>query len=328
MIITSQLSDTQIPDVSVIIPTHNRISMLEEALASVFSQDIDGIVEIIVIDDNSSDGTSEIVSEKYPNIRLISLKQNVGAYVARNLALNEARGNYIAFLDSDDLWETNYLKTQLAALEGNQRCFCVSALVVWNTVKDQRKTYLQKPNLKRFTSPFHQLLTAGSFISTPSSIVFPRQVFSEVGLFDETYRLSGDNDLYIRCLLAGYSLIFTELPTAICRRHNQGQMTDIKNIEMRRKIRLARADKFYCLVENCVDIVPIEQIYAEINKYFASTYFRNKYLGKWLSLSIKSASHVNLFYALSNIIYDIRGLLRIGTKIRIIFSYLKKAVAT
>ncbi|MGB3188751.1 MAG: glycosyltransferase family 2 protein, partial [Limnoraphis sp.] len=65
-------------DVSVIIPTYNRIYMLEEALKSVLTQEFDGTVEIIVVDDNSSDKTSEIIDHKYPQINLISLKQNGG----------------------------------------------------------------------------------------------------------------------------------------------------------------------------------------------------------------------------------------------------------
>ena len=324
MIITSQLSETQIPDVSVIIPTYNRVSMLEEALASVFSQDFDGIVEIFVVDDNSSDGTSEIVREKYPNISLISLKQNLGAYGARNRAISLAKGRYLALLDSDDLWEKNYLETQLAALEGNERCLCVSALVIWNTVEDQRETHFQKPNLKRYTSSLHQLLVASSFICTPSSVVFPRQVFTEVGLFDETYRLGGDKEFYIRCLLAGYSLIFTEIPTTILRVHDQGRAADFKNFEIKIKHKFAIADKFYPLVEKRVDIAPIERIYAEIYADCASSYFRKKCLKQWLSLSIESARYANLFYVLSSIIHDIRCLLRIGTRMRKISSSFQK----
>ena len=92
--------------------------MLEEALASVFKQEFDGTVEVIVVDNNSQDSTPEVVGQKYPDVHLISLKKNVGAYVSRNRALLEAKGKYIAFLDSDDIWKTNYLKTQIAALQG------------------------------------------------------------------------------------------------------------------------------------------------------------------------------------------------------------------
>lgn len=327
MITLSQVSDIQSPDVSVIIPTYNRLSMLEEALASVYSQEFDGVVEIIVVDDNSQDGTSEIVSQKYPDVHLISFKQNEGAYVARNRGLLEAKGKYIAFLDSDDLWEPNYLKSQVAALEGNERCLCVSNLVNWDTVKDERTTILHKfefLNLTGFTSPFHRLLVAGSFIWSPSSVVFPRQVFSELGLFDQTHRLGGDTDFYIRCLLAGYRLIFTELPTAIMRKHGQGQLTDIRNQELRRKTRLARADKFHPLVEKCVDIPPIERIRAEIDTHFAREYFREKFFIQWIALSIESAKKDSFGYALSNMIHDIRCVFKIGTRLRKIPSYLQQ----
>jgi glycosyltransferase involved in cell wall biosynthesis len=279
--------------------------MLEEAVASVFSQDFDGVIEIIVVDDNSQDGTPEIVRQKYPSVHLISLKQNVGAYVTRNRALLEAKGKYIAFLDSDDLWETNYLKTQIAALEGKERCFCVSNLVVWDTAKDQKWISVQKPDLKKYTSPIHHLLV-GSFIYSPSSVVIPRQAFDEVGLFDETIRVGGDSDLYARCIVSAYNPIFTELPVAIRRKHGKGHLTDAKNLEIRKKGRFLRIDKLYPLIEGRFDIAPIRRIYAEIHADFARQYFKNNYFLHWLTSSIASAQNASPRYALFNMISDIK----------------------
>ena len=300
MIITSQLSDTQIPDISVIIPTYNRISMLEEALASVFSQDFDGIVEIFVVDDNSSDGTSEIVSEKYPNIRLISLKQNVGAYVARNLALKEARGKYIAFLDSDDLWKQNYLKVQVEALENRARCFAVSSLEIWNISKNRRFIKLQKPDLDKYMSPIHQLLVFGSaLINTPSSVVFPCSVFDEVGLFEERFRVGVDIDLYLRCLAADFKILFTEFPVAIKRNGSKDQLTNIKNLKLRENIIFARIDKFYSSYNRSFDEVPPRRyIYAQNYLSLAKYYFKNDYILNGLSSCLAAAyngSPVNAF---------------------------------
>lgn len=304
------------PDISVVIPTYNRISMLEEALASVLSQDFDGTVEIIVVDDNSQDRTSEMVSQKYPHIHLISLKHNVGAYVARNLAISETRGKYIAFLDSDDLWEKNYLISQIEALKGKERCFSVSALVTWNTVENCKWVDIQKPDIKKYNSPFHHLLVEGSFIFTPSSVIFPRQVFDELGLFDETYRYGGDTELYIRCLLGGYQAIFTELPVAIRRIHGKGQATDAKNIEIRKESRIARANKFYHLIQKQFDIVPLRQIYAGIDTTFAKQYLIEKKILCWLKLSLKSAYNASPGYALYNMMLDLRCLLKIGTRLK------------
>ncbi|MBE9190692.1 glycosyltransferase family 2 protein [Gloeocapsopsis crepidinum LEGE 06123] len=298
----------QAVDVSVIIPTHNRISMLEDALASVFLQDFDGTVEIIVIDDNSQDRTSEIISKKYPKVRLISLQQNVGAYAARNKALLEAKGKYIAFLDSDDLWEKNYLKTQVTALEGKTRCFCISDLVVWNTTKNQKQIFVQKPNLEKYTSLIHHFLVA-SFIYTPSSVVIPRKAFDEVGLFDETIRIGEDAALYERCIISGYQPIFTEIPLAIKRKHSSEQLTNAKNLENRKKHRFDRVNKLYPLIEKQFSIVPLQRIHAEIHADFASQYISKNYILHWLASSIASAHSASLKYTFFNMIDDMKELL-------------------
>lgn len=299
-------STIPIPEVSVIMPTYNRISMLEEALASIFSQEFHGTIEIIVVDDNSQDGTSEIVSQKYPSVHLISLEQNAGAYVARNRALLEAKGKYIAFLDSDDLWETNYLKTQIAALSGKERCFSVSDLVLWYTETDHKLIRVQKPDLTKYTSPIHHLLV-GTFIYSPSSVIIPRQAFDEVGLFDETFRVGGDSDLYARFVMSDYTPIFTELPVAVVRKHNKGHLTDPKNLEIRKKGRLLRIDRLYPLVERRFNIVPIRRIYAEIHANFASQYFKKNYFLHWLTSSIASARNASPGYALFNMLHDVKA---------------------
>lgn len=276
-------------DISVIIPTYNRLPMLEEALESVLSQSFDGGLEIIVVDDNSQDGTSTVIRQEYPSICLISLNQNIGACAARNLALKQAQGQYIAFLDSDDLWEPEYLSTQLNALEGQLNSFCVSALVSWNTSTDRKEVKSQKPKLEKYNSALHHLLSGGSFIFTPTSVVFPRKVFDEVGLFDATLRVAGDTDFYIRCLLAGYQPIFTEKPIAIRRMHGKDQLTGVGNIEIRKAGRIERAKKYYPQISETVDIVPIRKIYAEIHSYFSSRYFREKYFYHWITASMKAA---------------------------------------
>lgn len=296
-------------DISVIIPTYNRLPMLEEAIESALSQTFNGTVEIIVIDDNSQDGTSKIVHQKYPSIRLISLKENVGAYAARNLGLQNAKGNFIAFLDSDDLWEPNYLLTQITVLRSRERCFSISGLVSWDTVSNQKVIRVQKPKLDKYISPLHHLLSGGSFIFSPTSVVFPRKLFDEVGLFDEMLRVGGDTDLYIRCLLAGYHPVFTEIPAAIRRRHTGDQLTNTCNIEVRRKDRIARVEKYYSLVRQCADIVPMKQVYAEIYAYFARQYFMEKKLTKWLLLSLGSVWH-NPQYAISKVTPNIKALVR------------------
>lgn len=274
-------------DVTVIIPTYNRLSMLLEALESVFVQDFDGAVDVIVVDDNSQDGTSEFVKERYPDVHLISFKQNSGAYVARNQAILASNSQYIAFLDSDDLWHPTYLKTQIAALAGQEKCFCASAVVDWQTVENQKSIVLPEPNLEKYSSPLHHLLAEGSFVCTPSAVVFPRRVFNEVGLFDPNYRISGDNDLYIRCLLQGYRLICTESPIVTRRRHDQGQATDWSNLRIRKRNRLRQVEHHHHLAKQCFILPPIHVVRAQVHGFYASHYYiRQRKILSWLNSSL------------------------------------------
>ncbi|MFZ4083158.1 MAG: glycosyltransferase family 2 protein, partial [Pirellula sp.] len=114
------MSDTQnIPKVSIILPTYNRLGFLEEAIRSITSQEL-GDWELIVVDDGSTDGTGDYLAQ-----RLKSLVQpwqyiyqnNQGAYQARNRGLDESRGEFVAFYDSDDSWLPHHLRDCVEAME-------------------------------------------------------------------------------------------------------------------------------------------------------------------------------------------------------------------
>ena len=104
------------PLVSVIIPTYNRATLLKDALASVLNQTFTDY-EVIVVDDGSTDNTEDIV-QSFPDISYFK-QQNLGPAVARNIGLKKARGSYIAYLDSDDVWDNAYLENSLTFLEQN-----------------------------------------------------------------------------------------------------------------------------------------------------------------------------------------------------------------
>lgn len=307
MVTFFQNSNGSNPDVSVIIPTYNRLSMLKEALVSVIHQQFDGVVEIIVIDDNSQDGTSETISQMYSFVHLLSLKHNLGSYVARNRGILKARGKYIAFLDSDDLWKTNYLKTQISALEGKEKHFAVSDVVIWDTVKELEYLKFQKPNLVKFTSPIHHLLVS-TFITTLSSVIIPRKVFWEVGLFDEEFRVGGDTDLYLRSLSSGYEIIFTEMLVVIKREHGGDQLTDPNNLKIRENSRFRRIKKFYSLYKEDFNI-PLRRIYAETYAYFGSRYLKNRSVLYWFVSIILVFFNSSFMYGFSIITNHTKSLL-------------------
>lgn len=113
------------PLVSVIMPTYNCGKYISMSIDSVLNQTIKDL-ELIIVDDCSNDNTSEVVNrylKRYPNIRYTILDKNSGPAVARSLAIEKARGKYIAFLDSDDLWLTNKLEKQIMFMENNNYLF-------------------------------------------------------------------------------------------------------------------------------------------------------------------------------------------------------------
>ena len=106
------------PRVSVVIPTYNRAAKVQNAIDSVLAQTFSDL-EVIVVDDGSSDGTGEILAETYGDRIRYYAQENQGASAARNKGIAEARGEWIAFLDSDDRWKKEKLEWQFKALERN-----------------------------------------------------------------------------------------------------------------------------------------------------------------------------------------------------------------
>ena len=103
--------------VSIIMPSYNTAKFISDSINSVLSQTYSNW-ELIIVDDCSSDNTDEIVSPFLSDKRIKYLKneKNSGAAVSRNYALREAKGKWIAFLDSDDLWEKDKLQKQILSL--------------------------------------------------------------------------------------------------------------------------------------------------------------------------------------------------------------------
>src|SRR5262249_28442735 len=108
------------PLVSVIVPTHNRAMLLARALDSVFSQYGVGEqfdLEVIVIDDASTDSTSNVMQQSYPGARYIRFTQSRGVAGARNAGVAVSQGAFVAFLDDDDVWLPGHLRLQIPAFK-------------------------------------------------------------------------------------------------------------------------------------------------------------------------------------------------------------------
>jgi glycosyltransferase involved in cell wall biosynthesis len=186
--------------VSVIIPTYNRRQPLAQALQSVLAQTYQNY-EIIVIDDASTDDTSRWIAPQFPSITLMQLPTNRGAAAARKVGIQAATGDTIAFLDSDDRWDTTYLEHQVQALQ-SQPAAVLSATQVRQTIAGQPHTQLVH---KAPLDPSDLVLSMlySNWLPTMSQVMIPRAMLERVGGLDERLLVTHDRDLYLRLFAIG-----------------------------------------------------------------------------------------------------------------------------
>lgn len=179
--------------VSVVIPTWNRLSVLQQALRSVEGQTYLPD-EVIVVDDGSTDGTSTKVPGEFPQVRLLVLPENRGVSSARNAGIQAARSEWIAFLDSDDEWRPTKLERQLEAIRAQPAFRFVHCDEVW--IRDGRRVNPGARHRKAGGWIFKQCLPLCAI--SPSAALLHRSLFKDYGLFDETLPVCEDYDLWLR----------------------------------------------------------------------------------------------------------------------------------
>jgi glycosyltransferase involved in cell wall biosynthesis len=194
-------------EVSVVIPTRDRWRFLRTAIrAAAGQQGVDH--EVIVVDDGSRDGTAERVGAfDDPRIRLIRQGQSEGVTKARNRGIAEARGDWIAFLDDDDLWSPSKLRTQLAAATqvGAQWAYAEGILL------DERGRIvkaLQAPRPERLAE---SLLVANEMPAGSSNVIVRADLLRQLGGFDVRLAQIADWDLWIRLALAAPAAMSPEI---------------------------------------------------------------------------------------------------------------------
>ena len=181
------------PKVSVIIPTYNRLPMLKEAVNSVLAQHFED-VELIVVEDGSTDGTAEEMKRYGGRVKLIQHSENRGVSAARNRGILQARGKYIAFLDSDDLWVKGKLKIQVAFLDDNPHYPLCYTDEIW--IRKGKRVNPMLKHAKYSGWIFEQCLPL--CIISPSSVMMRKTLFPKVGLFDEALPVCEDYDFWLR----------------------------------------------------------------------------------------------------------------------------------
>jgi len=196
------------PKVSVIVPTYNRANRLEGTLRSIVSQTYQDF-ELIVVDDGSTDNTSKVI-ESFPSAQYLPMKKNSGVSKARNIGLACAKGEFICFLDSDDLWKEKKLEIQIHWMESNtdnQVCY-TDEIWVRNGVRVN-----QMNKHRKYTGDIFRHCLALCIVS-PSSVMIRAKLFNEIGNFDESLPACEDYDLWLR-IAAKYAFHFIEEPLII-----------------------------------------------------------------------------------------------------------------
>lgn len=197
--------------VSIIIPTFNRANTISRAIRSILAQNFSAI-EIIIVDDCSLDNTEEVVNTfADEKIRYIKLEKNGGASRARNKGVQEAKGNLIAFLDSDDEWLMDMLNKQLSILELNPDCDAVIAGFIryYKGIPE----YISAPQSMVSSEYLISELIIRNFVSA-QSLMLKKSCFLALGGFDENLSHYEDKDFGIR-LLQNFKVITLNIPLAI-----------------------------------------------------------------------------------------------------------------
>lgn len=179
--------------ISIVIPTFNRIGSLPRALDSALNQTYQPS-EIIVVDNGSSDGTTKLLRERYPSIRLL-IEKKLGVSATRNKGIRHSKFQWIALLDSDDAWDKTKLEKQKNALASSQDQFrLVHTDEIW--IRNGNKFNQMKKHQKFGGDIFNNCLSLCCI--SPSSVLINKNIFKEVGYFDESLPVCEDYDLWLK----------------------------------------------------------------------------------------------------------------------------------
>jgi glycosyltransferase involved in cell wall biosynthesis len=220
--------------VSVVVPTHNAAAWLAETLDSVLAQAWPD-TEVIVVDDASTDATVALVSQSFPQVRLIQQARG-GVCRARNRGLQQATGALVCFLDQDDVWHPQQLAQQAAFLQAHAEVAAVATpYQFWFPTQGQQRPAIlgtgparPVPGFEGYT--YHQFLL--DCWALTSATMLRTEVVRELGGFDETMSYAEDWDLWLR-LARQHRFVQLDWPPVLYRQHTQQGSRRVRPIDHR-----------------------------------------------------------------------------------------------
>lgn len=259
------------PEVSVIVPTYNCERYITETIGSVLAQTFENL-ELIVVDDGSSDHTRELVSAFGPPVRLVT-QANAGVCVARNRGIREAAGRFVCLMDHDDYWFPDKLGRQIEAMREHPECGVVYAsFVLWYS--DAVGRFTPPANFDSMADPdgidnefsgwiYHQFLLDCWMLT--STAMFRREVFERSGIFDETLPFSEDWDLWLR-ISRDFPFIKLRHPNTLYRQHTQQGNRILRDVDYRTAL-LIKAIKTWGFCSPDGRCVPRRRFFRQLAAY-------------------------------------------------------------
>ncbi len=260
------------PKVSVIIPTYNRGGYIKRALESVLNQTYNDF-EIIIVDDGSTDDTKKVL-EPYKDVIKYIYQENKGVSAARNRGIKGSCGEYIAFLDSDDGWTNEKLSIQSTILDKDKKIGIVYSKMTKINAKNEvcgtkPENYIGKD--------FNELIEKGGDLPT-SAVMVRRECFDQAGLFDETFEIMEDLDMWIRIAQDHVLFQVTEPNLALYYVH-EGQVTQNRIKAQYAKVQLDQ--KILRTYKNIAKGIVQKRLSANEYTLSRAFYMQKKYSGSF-----------------------------------------------
>ncbi|OIP68988.1 MAG: glycosyl transferase family A, partial [Oscillatoriales cyanobacterium CG2_30_40_61] len=215
------------PKISVVIPVYNGEKTIQKTIESVLKQTWQDF-ELIVINDGSQDATLEILSSiQDPRLQILSY-DNAGLASSRNRGIDQAQGEFISFLDADDLWTSDKLEAQFQALQEHPEA---AVAYSWTDYIDQLSQFLHSGRHITINGNVYQHLLVNNFLENGSNPLIRKQALNQVGKFDTSLKAGEDWDMWLR-LAVHYQFVAVPLPQILYRVSADSMSSQIKNQEI------------------------------------------------------------------------------------------------
>ncbi len=273
------------PLITIIIPSYNSEQHIAETIDSILEQSVKDI-ELIVVDDGSTDGTRDLVSAYGPPVRLIT-QANAGVCAARNRGLKEAGGQFICFMDHDDYWFPDKLARQLDVFQAHPDAGVVySSFINWHA--DETGRFPPPDSFNRTAAPdaidaefsgwiYHHFLFDCWMLT--STAMFRVEVLEKCGSFDEKLPYSEDWDLWLRISRA-YPMFKLQQATTLYRQHKRQGNRVIRDIDYRTRL-LSQAAEQWGLCSNDGRCIARRRFLDQLALYHASFALSHLHGGKF-----------------------------------------------